>query len=480
MTDVHPFWLAGRAERGADSFAVTHPFDGRHVADVAVPTEAQVEEAVAAAHGVAKELAATPAHVRATALAHVADRLAERAEEIARLIVEENGKPLKWARGEAARAVSTFRWAAEEARRWSGHTQRLDTDAGGEGRLAIIRRFPKGPVLAIAPFNFPLNLVAHKVAPAIAVGAPVLIKPAPATPLSALLLGELLAETDLPAGAWSVLPVPNAQMPALVADDRLPVVSFTGSGPVGWGIVDAVPRKHVTLELGGNAAAVVCADYGRDEDLDRAADRIAVFATYQAGQSCVSVQRVLVDQTLVDRFLPRLVERVAKLVVGDPRDAATDVGPLVSVDAAERVEQWVAEAVDAGATLLAGGTRDGATVAPTVLTDVPESAKVWCEEIFGPALVVTTFDGVDDAFARVNDSRYGLQAGVFTRDVQVAFRAHQELEVGGVVIGDVPSYRADQMPYGGVKESGVGREGLASAMEDFTYEKVMVLSNLSL
>jgi acyl-CoA reductase-like NAD-dependent aldehyde dehydrogenase len=480
MSDVREFWVAGRRERGEGTLDVVHPWDGRHVATVSLPTEAQVEEAVAAADRVQAELAATPAHVRAGALAHVSARLAERAEEIALLLVEENGKPLKWSRGEVARAISTFRWAAEEARRWSGDLQRLDTDAAGEDRLAVVRRRPRGPVLAIAPFNFPLNLVAHKVAPSLAVGAPVLIKPAPATPLSALLIGELLAETALPAGSWSVLPVPNDRMPALVADPRLPVVSFTGSGPVGWSIRDAVPRKHVVLELGGNAAAVVCADWSSDADLDRAADRIAVFGTYQAGQSCISVQRVLVDRAVYDRFLPRLLERLSSLAVGDPRDEKTDVGPLVDEAAARRVADWVDEAVDAGAVLRAGGLRDGATYAPTVLTDVPAGSRAWDEEVFGPVLAVVPVDGVDEAFAAVNASRYGLQAGVFTHDLQIAFRAARELEVGGVIVGDVPSYRADHMPYGGLKESGTGREGVRSTMEDLTEETVLVLTGIAL
>ena len=480
MSDVREFWVAGRRARGEASLDVVHPWDGRRVATVSLPTDAQIEEAVAAADRVRAELAATPAHVRASALAHVSARLAERAEEVALLLVEENGKPLKWARGEVARAVSTFRWAAEEARRFSGDLQRLDTDAAGEDRLAVVRRRPRGPVLAIAPFNFPLNLVAHKVAPSLAVGAPVLIKPAPSTPLSSLLLGELLAETALPEGSWSVLPVPNDRMPALVADPRLPVVSFTGSGPVGWSIRDAVPRKHVVLELGGNAAAVVCADWSSDDDLDRAAERIAVFGTYQAGQSCISVQRVLVDRAVYDRFLPRLLDRISALAVGDPRDEKTDVGPLVDEAAAARVGDWVDEAVRAGAVLRAGGVRDGATYAPTVLTDVPAGSRVWEEEVFGPVLAVVPADGVGDAFAAVNASRYGLQAGVFTHDLQVAFRAARELEVGGVVVGDVPSYRADQMPYGGVKESGSGREGLRSAMEDLTEETVLVLTGIAL
>ncbi|MEV5614131.1 aldehyde dehydrogenase family protein [Streptomyces sp. NPDC052225] len=481
MTATHAFWLAGRQATGDETFEVHNSYDGRLVGTVAVPTEAQVEEAVAAAHAVVDEFAATPAHVRAKALNHVADRLTERTEEIARLISAENGKPIKWARGEVGRAVSVFRFAAEEARRWnSGEAQRLDTDLGGQGRLALTRRIPKGVVLGIAPFNFPLNLSAHKVAPAIAVGAPIILKPAPATPISSLILGELLAETELPAGSWSVLTVPNDRMPALVQDERLPVISFTGSGPVGYAIMDSVPRKHCTLELGGNGAAVVLGDWASDADLDWAATRIATFSNYQGGQSCISVQRVIADAAVYDRLLPKIVAAVEAQVTGDPADDATDVGPLVSEDAAKRVEAWVTEAVDAGASLLAGGKRDGATYAPTVLADVPADVTISCEEVFGPVLTVKKVDGEAEAFAAVNDSKYGLQAGVFTHDLQTAFRAHRALEVGGVVVGDVPSYRADQMPYGGAKQSGVGREGVRYAMDDYTYERVLVLTGLAL
>ncbi|AWS41299.1 aldehyde dehydrogenase family protein [Streptosporangium sp. 'caverna'] len=474
--DVRPFWLAGRPATGDAELTVTNPYDGSVVAVCSVPTESQVAEAVAAAAAVRKEAAALPIHVRAEALAHVSRRLAERADEIAHLITEENGKPIFWARGEVNRAISTFRFAAEETRRQGGETMRLDTEAAATGRLAYISRVPHGPILAIAPFNFPLNLVAHKVAPAIAVGAPIIIKPAPATPVSSLVLGEILAETGLPEGMFSVLPVPNDRAAGLVDDPRLPVVSFTGSSPVGYAIMDRVPRKHVTLELGGNAAAVVLAD----ADLDWAASRVALFSNYQAGQSCIAVQRVIVEESVHDDFVSRLVPAVEALVTGDPADEKTQVGPLVSVAAAERVEQWVNEAVAAGAHLLTGGTRDGATVAPTVLTDVPRDAKVSCEEVFGPVMIIQTVSGVDEAFAAVNDSKYGLQAGVFTRSLDNAFRANREIEAGGVIIGDVPSYRADQMPYGGVKESGAGREGLRSAMADFTYEKVMVLTGLTL
>ncbi|QFR00644.1 aldehyde dehydrogenase family protein [Streptomyces phaeolivaceus] len=483
MTATHAFWLAGRQATGETTFDVNSPWDGRLVGRVSVPTDEQVEEAVAAAYAVRDEFAATPAHVRAAVLDHVSRSLVERTEEIARLISAENGKPIKWARGEVGRAVSVFRFAAEEARRFNGgEAQRLDTDLGGQGRLAFTRRFPKGVVLGIAPFNFPLNLCAHKIAPAIAAGVPIILKPAPATPLSGLIIGELIADAaaDLPAGSWSVLPVANDRMPALVQDERLPVISFTGSEKVGYAIMDSAPRKHCTLELGGNGAAVVLADWASDEDLDWAATRIATFSNYQGGQSCISVQRVIADASVYDRLLPRIVAAVEAQVTGDPADGATDVGPLVSEDAAKRVEAWVQEAVDAGAALLAGGKRDGASYAPTVLADVPADVTVSCEEVFGPVLTVRKVEGEAEAFAAVNDSKYGLQAGVFTHDLQTAFRAHRALEVGGVVIGDVPSYRADQMPYGGVKQSGVGREGVRFAMDDYTYERVMVLTGIQL
>ncbi|WP_203736811.1 aldehyde dehydrogenase family protein, partial [Catellatospora chokoriensis] len=461
--------MAGSPETSDDLVVVRNPYDGRVVGQTANATPEQVEIAVAAAAEVAGEAARLPAAARAAALDHVSRRLAERGAEVAALISAENGKPLMWARAELGRAVSTFRWAAEEARRFSGELMRLDTDPAAAGRMAVVRRFPKGPVLGISPFNFPLNLVAHKVAPAIAVGAPIVVKPAPATPLSALLLGELLAETELPAGMFSVVPVPNERAAALVADPRLPVVSFTGSGPVGASIQAAVPHKHVTLELGGNAAAVVCGDYA---DLDWAAQRIALFSNYQAGQSCIAVQRVIVHRDQAEAFVPKLVEAVRGLKSGDPAAADTQVGPMISEAAAERVQSWVDEAVAAGAKVLVGGTRDGASYAPTVLAEVPADAKVACDEVFGPVLVVSTVDSDAAAFAAVNDSAFGLQAGVFTSNLQTAFTAHATLQVGGVIVGDVPSFRADQMPYGGVKGSGTGREGLRSAMDDYTDPRV--------
>jgi acyl-CoA reductase-like NAD-dependent aldehyde dehydrogenase len=469
-----PFYVAGKPETSDDVVIVRHPYDGREVGRTGNATPDQVERAVAAAAAAPRTL---PVHVRATALDQLSRRLKEREDEVARLITAENGKPLKWARAETARAVSTFRWAAEETRRFSGELQRLDTDPAAEGRIAVVQRRVRGPVLGISPFNFPLNLVAHKLAPAIAVGAPIVVKPAPATPLSALLLGEILAETDLPEGMVSILPVPNDRAPLLVADPRLPVVSFTGSGPVGWQIRDAVPRKHVTLELGGNAAVLVCADW---TDLDWAAGRIATFSNYQAGQSCIAVQRVLVHSSRYEALTEAIVAKVQALKTGDPYDEETDVGPMISPDAARRVETWVGEALAAGATLHTGGIRDGSAYAPTVLTGVPRDAKVSAEEVFGPVLVVEPVESDEAGFAAVNDSAYGLQAGVFTRNLATAFRAARTIDVGGLIVGDVPSYRADQMPYGGVKGSGTGREGLRSAMEDYTEPRVMVLTGLDL
>lgn len=473
-------WVAGEPVAGDDTFDVRNPYDGSLVATTTWATADQVERAVQAAADVRQEAARLPIHVRAEALAKVSSTIAARADELARLITAENGKPLMWARAEVGRAVSVFRLAAEETRRWSGEAMRLDTDKAAEGRLAYVRRVPKGPLLAISPFNFPLNLVAHKVAPAIAVGAPVVVKPAPKTPLSALALGEILADTDLPPGMVSVVNVPNEHAASLVADERLPVVSFTGSGPVGYAIQRSVPDKTVVLELGGNAAAVVCSDYSSDQDLDWAASRIAVFSNYQAGQSCIGVQRVFVADSLYDDFARRLTAAVEGLVVGDPGEESTQVGPVINEDAAERIASWVDEAVEAGATVLTGGKRDGTTIEPTVLAHVPADAKVAYEEVFGPVLVVERVEDEQDAFARVNDSAYGLQAGVFTHSLQTAFLAHRDLEVGGVIVGDVPSYRADQMPYGGVKQSGNGREGVRYAMADFSYERVMVLTGLPL
>ncbi|GLZ41351.1 aldehyde dehydrogenase family protein [Actinokineospora sp. NBRC 105648] len=468
-----PYWVAGKPRTSDSPVTVRSPYDAAVTGVTSNATAADIEEAVAAAAACRDEVAALPAHVRADALDHVSRRLAERFDEVAALITAESGKPITWARTEVSRAIGTFRWGAEEARRFSGTVQRLDTEPGSEDRVALVRQVPRGPVLGITPFNFPVNLVAHKLAPAIAAGCPVIIKPAPATPLSALLLGELLSETDLPAGSWSVLPMTNEQIAGLVGDPRLPVISFTGSDAVGWRINDANPRKHVLLELGGNAPVLLCPDW---TDVEGAAARVAAFGTHQAGQSCVSVQRVYAHTDVYDAFVPALVRHVRELGTGDPASPETHVGPLINADAARRVTDWVTDAVARGANLRTGGPREGNALAPIVLTDVPADCAVVTEEVFGPVVVVVRVESVDEAIALANSSRYGLQAGVFTHDLRVAAYATAKLQVGGVVIGDVPTYRADQMPYGGIKDSGVGREGVYSAMLDLTEPKVMVLT----
>ncbi len=475
-----PSFIASKPWTGGALLDVTHPGDGSVVGRVHVPDAAAVETALQAAWDSRAAARATSAATRADALMHVSHRLAERLEEVAQLITAENGKPINWARAEAGRAVSTFRWAAEEARRFNGEFQRLDTEKATERRAAIIRRFPYGPVLGISPFNFPVNLVAHKVAPAIAVGAPIVVKPAPATPLGSLILGELLAETDLPEGMFSVLPVGNDVAPQLVADPRLPVISFTGSEPVGFAIKREAADKHVILELGGNAAALVLDDYSSDADMAWAAQRIAMYGNSQAGQTCVSVQRVFVQEAIADAFLPVLTKAITDLASGDVWDPATVVGPVISEAAADRVMEWIDEAVGAGASLVAGGNRNGTFIDATLLENVPGEVRISCEEVFGPVMSVQTIKDLDEGIAIVNDSRFGLQTGVFTHDIQRIFHAHRELEVGGVVIGDAPTFRADQMPYGGIKASGAGREGLRFAMQDYTFDKVLVLTDLDL
>lgn len=471
-----PFLVAGEPRTGAGSLEVRNPYDGSIVEAIGVPTDADVEDAVRAAADGFLSTSRLPAHARAEALAHVSRRLAERAEDVAALIAREGGKPLKWARSEAARAVSTFRWAAEEVRRPPGDLLRLDAEPAHEGRLALVRRFPFGPVLAITPFNFPVNLVAHKVAPALGVGAPVVVKPAPATPLGALLLGELVAETDLPGAMISVLPLDNERSQRLVTDPRIRMVSFTGSTNVGWTLKGLDPRKRFTLELGGNAGAIVHSD----ADLDHAAARIAFGGYYQAGQSCVAVQRILVHAPVYEAFVARLVKQVEALKVGDPMDETVDVGPMIDARALDRVAAWVEEAVAAGAEALTGGRRRDPFYEPTVLANTTPQMKVRCEEVFGPVTTVNPYQTFEEALAQVNDSRYGLHAGVFTSSIERAFLAHRDLEVGGVIVNDVSAYRADQMPYGGSKDSGYGREGLRYAMEDMTEPRIMVLSNVPL
>jgi aldehyde dehydrogenase (NAD+) len=468
---VRPYLVNGEWRTGDGSFEVKSPYDDSLVAEIAIPTADDVEEATATAAATFEESRHLSVAARSTALDHISHRLAETLDENAELIAAEGGKPLKWARVEAARAVSTFRWASETIRHGEDEVMRLDTDAAFGSRLGIIRQFPIGPVLGITPFNFPVNLVAHKVAPAIAAGAPIVIKPASATPLGSLALGEIFMETDLPKGMFQVLPVSGSVAEGMAGDPRFKKISFTGSPAVGWHLRGVDPKKRVTLELGGNAGVIVHSD----ADLDLAAQRVAFGGYYQAGQSCISVQRVLVQSEVYDDFTARLVKHVDGLKTGDPLDPTVDVGPVIDPGVLDRISAWVDEAVQQGAEVLTGGKRDDPFYVPTVLGNTSPEMKVRCEEIFGPVTTVSRYETFDDALAEVNNSKYGLQAGVFTNDVNRGFQAHRELDVGGVVLNDVSAFRADQMPYGGIKGSGNTKEGPHDAVREMTEERMVVV-----
>jgi aldehyde dehydrogenase (NAD+) len=473
---VRPFYVNGEWRTGEGALEVKSPFDESVVAEIGVPTEADVEEAVATAAETFKESRRLSVAARSTALDHISKRLAETADETAELIAREGGKPLKWARVEAARAVSTFRWASEVLRHGDDELMRLDTEAAFGSRIGLLRRFPFGPVLGITPFNFPVNLVAHKVAPALAVGAPIVVKPASYTPLGALRLAELFDETELPKGMYQVLPVRASVADQMARDERFRKISFTGSADIGWYLKSLDPKKRVTLELGGNAGVIVHSD----ADLDLAAARIAFGGYYQAGQSCISVQRVLVQSEVYEDFAARLVKEVENLKTGDPMDPTVDVGPVISKGDVERIDAWVKEAVSQGAEILTGGRAEVPFYHPTLLAQVEPEMKVCREEIFGPVVTISPYQTFEEAIAVVNDSRFGLQAGVFTSDLNRAFQAHRDIEVGGVIVNDVSAFRADQMPYGGSKDSGFGREGLRFAMEEMTEPRIMVLSHVPL
>jgi acyl-CoA reductase-like NAD-dependent aldehyde dehydrogenase len=473
---TRPFLVNGEWRTGQGTFEVKSPFDDSVVAEIGVPTDADVEEAAATAHDTFKESRHLPIHARSEALDHISKRLSETIDENAELIAREGGKPLKWAKVEATRAVSTFRWASEVIRHGDDELMRLDTEASLGSRMGILRRFPIGPVLGITPFNFPLNLVAHKVAPALAVGAPIVVKPASTTPIGSLRLAEFFAETDLPKGMYQVLPVRSSVADGMARDERYRKISFTGSAAIGWYLKNLDPKKKVTLELGGNAGVIVHSD----ADLDHAAARIAFGGYYQAGQSCISVQRVLVASEVYEDFTARLVKQVESLKVGDPMDPTVDVGPVIDKGEVVRIADWVQEAVSQGAEVLVGGTGEGPFFQPTLLSHVNPEMKVCKEEVFGPVVTISPYQTFDEALASVNDSKYGLQAGVFTNDINRAFEAHRTLEVGGIIVNDVSAFRADQMPYGGSKDSGFGREGLRFAMEEMTEPRIMVLSHVPL
>jgi acyl-CoA reductase-like NAD-dependent aldehyde dehydrogenase len=449
---------------------VRSPYDGSLVGRVARGGREETLRAIEAAASVMTEPLA--AHERAAILDRTARLVEERAEEIARTISAEAGKPMKAARVEAARALSTFTMAAVEARRLAGDVVPMDASPAGAGKVALTLRVPVGVVGAISPFNFPFNLVAHKVAPALAAGCAVVLKPASQTPLSALLLAELELEAGLPPGWLNVVVGPAPEIgDVLVEDERVALITFTGSASVGWKLRERAPRKRVNLEL-GNATPVIVAG---DTDLDDVATRLAANAFSFAGQSCISVQRIYVERSAYESFLEHFLPRVDALVVGDPSDDETDVGPLIAADERDRVLDWIAEARTQGARVLTGGDLDGELLRPTVVADAPPDAKVSCEEVFGPLCTVAPYDSLDDAIALANGTRYGLQAGIFTSDVKAALRAARELEFGGVTINEAPTFRADQMPYGGVKDSGNTREGPAYAVREMTEERLVVL-----
>ena len=467
----YPLYVGGKPETPNHDLAVTDKFSGEIVTRVAVADAATIDRGIAAAVAAAAPMAAMAAYERQAVLMHCVRRFTERADELAVALTIEAGKPIRESRGEVGRLIDTFRIAAEESVRMTGEVQPLDISPRAKGYQGIWKRVPIGPCSFISPFNFPLNLAAHKIAPAIAVGCPFVMKPASRTPLGAIIMGEVLAETDLPKGAFSILPAHRDGADKFTTDDRLKLLSFTGSPDVGWALKAKAGKKKVVLELGGNAAAII----DHDADLDDALERVIFGAFYQSGQSCIGVQRIIIHADVYDRFRDMLVARTKTLVSGDPKDRNTFIGPMIDVKEAIRLDGWVQEAVVAGATLLCGGKRDGAMLDATLLEGVPRSAKAYTEEAFGPVALLSKFTDFDAALDEVNDSKFGLQAGIFTRDLFKMFDAWDRLDVGGVVINDVPSYRVDNMPYGGVKDSGLGREGIKFAMEDMTEIRNLVI-----
>jgi acyl-CoA reductase-like NAD-dependent aldehyde dehydrogenase len=470
--DTVPIFLAGEFVRAGTPLEVRDPATGELVATTYQAGPAELDratEAAVEAFGKTRRLAS---YERRDALAHVADCIARDADELSELLTRESGKPIRDAKGEVARAALTFRTAAEEALRMNGEWLPLDWTAANRGRSGIVRRYPIGPVAGISPFNFPLNLAVHKVAPAIAAGCTIVLKPPSKDPLVMLRVARYLAETSLPAGAVSILPMDRPTGDAMVADDRFKLLSFTGSPSVGWKMKADAGKKKVVLELGGNAGAIV----DETADLDWAVARLAFGAFAYAGQVCISVQRIYVVQSIFEEFAARFVAKVRTLRVGNPLDPATDVGPMVDLKAVARTREWVAEAVASGARALVGGEPDGLYYPPTVLVDVPKEARVCGEEVFAPVVNLFAVPDFDAGMAEINDSQFGLQCGVFTGDLERTLRAHDELEVGGVIVNDVPTWRTDAMPYGGVKDSGLGREGLRWSIEDMTEPRLLAFA----
>lgn len=471
LKESYPYYLASEPHYANTDLDVTNKYTGEVATKVAMADADTIDKAIAAAEEAQPAMAAMAPFERQAVLEHCVKRFTERADELAQALCIEAGKPIKDAKGEVSRLIDTFKIAAEESVRINGEVVNLEISARAKGYQGMTKKVPIGPCSFISPFNFPLNLAAHKVAPAIAAGCTFVLKPASRTPIGALIIGEVLAETDLPKGAFSILPCSRDGADLFTTDERLKLLSFTGSPDVGWALKAKAGNKPVVLELGGNAACVV----DEDADIEDAIDRVIVGAYYQSGQSCISVQRLLVHSKIYDEFKSRYVEKVKALVSGDPSNEDTFIGPMISEGEAERLHGWVEEAKEKGATILCGGTRDGAMLEATVMENVPKDCDASAEEAFGPLSILVPFDDYDEALEEVNNSRYGLQAGVFTRDIYKAHKAWDVLDVGGVVIGDVPSWRVDNMPYGGVKDSGLGREGIRYAIEDMSETRLMVI-----
>ena len=471
LKDVYPLYLNNKAEQPNTDLAVTDKFTGEVAFRVAQADAKTIDAGIAGAVAAAEPMARMAAYERQAVLQHCVDRFKQRFDELAYSLCVEAGKPIKDAEGEVGRLIDTFRIAAEESVRMTGEVQPLDISPRAKGYQGIWKRVPIGPCSFISPFNFPLNLAAHKIAPAIAVGCPFVMKPASRTPLGAIIMGEVLAETNLPAGAFSILPAHREGADLFTEDDRLKLLSFTGSPGVGWDLKAKAGKKKVVLELGGNAAVII----DHDADLDDALERVIFGAFYQSGQSCIGVQRIIIHADIYDRFRDMLVAKTKTLVAGDPKDRNTFVGPMIDVKEASRLDGWIQEAIADGATLLCGGKREGAMLEATLLENVDRDTNAYREEAFGPLALLSKFETFEDALDEVNDSKFGLQAGIFTRDLFKMFDAWDRLDVGGVVINDVPSYRVDNMPYGGVKDSGLGREGIRFAMEDMTEIRNLVI-----
>ena len=471
LKDVYPLYVCNEARQPNTDLEVTDKYSGEVAFRVAQADAATILEGIAGTVEATEPMARMPSYERQNVLQHCVDRFKQRFDELAYALCVEAGKPIKDSEGEVSRLIDTFRIAAEESVRMTGEVQPLDISPRAKGYQGIWKRVPIGPCSFISPFNFPLNLAAHKIAPALAVGCPFIVKPASRTPLGTIIIGEILAETDLPRGAFSILPAHRDGADLFTTDDRLKLLSFTGSPGVGWDLKAKAGKKKVVLELGGNAAVIV----DNDADLDDAVERIIFGAFYQSGQSCIGVQRIIVHADIYDDLRDRLVARAGKLTAGDPKNRDTFVGPMISEGEARRLDNWVKEATQAGANLLCGGKREGAMLEATLLENVDRSTSLYRDEAFGPVAILSKFTDFNEALEEVNDSKFGLQAGIFTRDLFKMFDAWDRLDVGGVVINDVPSYRVDNMPYGGVKDSGLGREGVRFAMEDMTEIRNLVI-----